>query len=533
MLGDRQSIFHVPIPDNPEDGEREIEVYANKFINAISEKQQSLKCVFQSGNFISAYLDSYGSQDYTDKVKNIQFTISPPDFKPRLINSRSTSHISVNETFAPKLAEQLRQRLYFFNAERLNVGKSHLRTDPILAPNASNLAGVLHYLQSTNPSRFNKFNNYVSLVIPSVKQVTVVPVSSNEVQIYVWSIEPSTERKDLAIPLSESGTGIGQALAILYVVTNSDFPRTLIIDEPQSFLHPGAIRKLVGILNQEFPQHQYIIATHSPVVVASADPERIFLVKKIEAESYIEVINVNEANKLRLYLSEIGARLSDVFGADNILWVEGRTEEFCFPLLLTKIANLPLLGTEIIGVKQTGDFEGKHSKTTFEIYTRLSQGRSLLPPAIGFVFDQEGRTKKDQEDLVRQSRGKVRFLPRRMFENYLLNPQGIASIMSTIDGFGEKSVSAKQIEAWIEEHRWDDKYFKRKPRPENRSISYWLENVHGGKILEDLFLEFSGKKHYYDKIEHGLALTNWLIENAPEELQEIADLLEETIKQGQ
>ena len=29
----------------------------------------------------------------------------------------------------------------------------------------------------------------------------------------------------------------------------------------------------------------------------------------------------------------VGARLSDVFGMDNIIWVEGETDEECFPMI--------------------------------------------------------------------------------------------------------------------------------------------------------------------------------------------------------
>jgi predicted ATPase len=44
-------------------------------------------------------------------------------------------------------------------------------------------------------------------------------------------------------------------LAILYVVMTSNHPQTIIIDEPQSFLHPGAVKKLIEVLKQ-YPQHQ-------------------------------------------------------------------------------------------------------------------------------------------------------------------------------------------------------------------------------------------------------------------------------------
>jgi len=196
---------------------------------------------------------------------------------------------------------------------------------------------VLHRLQSGNPVRFRRFNEHVSIIFPEIKGITVPPgPTGDQVQILVWSIDPNTEREDLAIPLSESGTGIGQVLAMLYVLLTAEYPRTIIIDEPQSFLNPGAVRKLLEILKQ-YSQHQFIITTHSPEIVSLVNPQTLFLLRKVEAETMITQLDSAEAQDQKLLLSEVGARLSDVFGADNILWVEGATEEVSFPLIVEKM----------------------------------------------------------------------------------------------------------------------------------------------------------------------------------------------------
>lgn len=524
ILIDNQPTFYVPLLRD-----EHVEHAAKKFLNAIS-KQPILKCVFQRNDFASAYLTTYGNPPMDTGW--IQFKIERFDTQPQLANpSVINKAVGTELQFAFVLARALRNRIYLFRAERLNIGESEMGPDPSLKSNASNLAQVLNFLQSSNIKRFQRFNEFVSMIFPEIKQITVPPISGTRAHVLVWSFDPDLERDDLAMRLSESGTGIGQVLAILYVVLTSDYPRTIIIDEPQSFLHPGAVRKLFAILKQH-PQHQYIVTTHSPTVLTSADPSAFYLVRKEEAESTIETVEIAETQKLRLILSEVGARLSDVFGADNILWVEGRTEELCFPLILSRITKQPLMGTEIIGVKQTGDFEGKHSKTIFDIYRRLSQGRGLLPPAVGFIFDQEGRSKRDRDDLIRESRGSAFFTLRRMYENYLLNPRAIAAGTSSIEGFRDSPVTAEEVEEWLQRNRWDKKYFERTVKEQGRTADVWLNRVHGAKILSDIFKEFSEGRVTYDKIEHGLALTAWLVENAPEDLKEIATLITQALAQG-
>jgi hypothetical protein len=62
-----------------------------------------------------------------------------------------------------------------------------------------------------------------------------------------------------------------------------------------------------------------------------------------------------------------------------------------------------------------------------------------------------------------------------------------------------------------------------------RTDEEWLRNVKGAKVLEDIFEEFSGPGFYYDKIKHGVAFTEWLIENAPEDLAEVSQLIEQAL----
>src|ERR1043166_8553738 len=106
----------------------------------------------------------------------------------------------------------------------------------------------------------------------------------------------------------------------------------------------------------------------------------------------------------------------------------------------------PLLGTVILGVLQTGDFEGKHSRKIIEIYKRLSAGPGILPPAIAFIFDREGRSEQGRADLKRQSEGAVKFTARRMYENYLLNPQAIAEIVSAIENFSDQQIIHEEVQ---------------------------------------------------------------------------------------
>ncbi len=497
LLIDQEQTFHIPMRNLAIPRQE-----AQNFIELIN-RPITLECVFTQSGLESAFIAEYGTSTNSNWAAI--------HIEERRLKASDETVISNQSplSYSTVLANLLRQRIYFFQAERLNVSRSPFGTAEILNPNASNLAEVLHNLQSKN-NRFAKFNAHVTEIFPHIKWISVPSgPNANEVQIRVSSIDPKLEREDLAVPLSESGTGIGQVLAILYVVITANYPKVIVIDEPQSFLHPGAARKLIEILKQS-PQHQFIITSHSPEIMVVANPKTFLLLRKDEFETKVERMDISIAQNLRIFLSEIGVRLSDVFGADNILWVEGSTEEQCFPLIFEKISNKHLLGTKIMGVVQTGDFEGKHSKTIFEIYDKLSKSNGLIPPAIGFIFDKEKRTLIDQDDLKRRSNNKVVFLGRRMYENYLLNPRAIANVISSLENFRVDPVTSEEIEQWISNNRHETKYCDIR-EISGLNESGWVNNIHGAKLLEDIFKKLSGSRYNYDKIEHGIALSMWLL----------------------
>ena len=426
------------------------------------------------------------------------------------------------------LAPWFKRRIYMFKAYRPVADTSPFGVNTILALDMSNLAEVLNVLQDS-PSLFQQLNKYINSIFPDIHAISVRPIqlkvpdntrleevdAEQRLQIRVWPIDPTTNRNDLVQSLSQVGTGVSQVLALLYVILASRNSRIIIIDEPQSFLHPGAIRKVFEILKQ-FSQHQYIITTHSSVAVNAGSPQNILLVQKEEMESRVTVINAQETKELAETLADIGTRLSDVFGADNILWVEGETEEICFPLIIRHILRQNLYGTQILAVLETGDLTQKHVDRTYKIYAKLSRtGPTLLPPALGFIFDREDRTLEARSKLENDSGKLVHFTKRKMYENYLLNAQAITAIIAGEDTTRSSSLTVAEVELWLDQNRWNVKYISTAtstriqagPQP----VEEWLVEVDGAKLLTDLFAQLSENRVNYGKKRHGELLTQWLI----------------------
>ena len=91
-----------------------------------------------------------------------------------------------------------------------------------------------------------------------------------------------------------------QRLAECYPTTD-DFtkePAILIIDEIDTYIHPQWQKKIISVLNEEFPGTQFIIATHSPLLVDGLNRHQIIQLKKEEKGFHI----IAESNPVDIWV---------------------------------------------------------------------------------------------------------------------------------------------------------------------------------------------------------------------------------------
>lgn len=500
----RGSQYHVPAPRGLD------HEHARQFVSALFARNRidiSAKHPAAAGWFSN--FPSHGLFDALNNPYSIRVDIGH-DRKSWDVSS-PTSNDSLPDFIGQLLTES---RFYGFRAERMNIGRCRISETPDLIPDASNLPSVLLQLPRKHLAH-QQYQEFVREIFPSIFWVGARPVSGDfaGIEIIMNDMEAGTPRAGITVSLDESGTGVGQVLALLYVVVTADFPRIIAIDEPNSFLHPGAAKKLLTILKRF--DHQYIISTHSAELIQVAEPEFVHLVEWDKTESRFKTLDRRNLDDQRRLLDEVGVSLSDVFGADSVLWVEGKTEEACFPLILQHL-GLASPALSVVSIVATDDLSGRRPrvKLAWEVYQKLSTGNALVPPALSFALDREGRSPKDVADMDRESRGLVKFLPRRTYENYLLDKDAIAGVLS--DALGE-SVNADVVRDWIDAHRYERAYLNRPMAPEDD----WMTVTNAPDLLYDLFNALTDAKVEYQKTRHSVALTDWLLANKPAALDEL------------
>ena len=361
----------------------------------------------------------------------------------------SAEHVTVeliqkgedNLDFGLQIARALASRVYRFKEGRVSRGECQIGLSSDLDNDAANLAEVLGNLQGRNPTLFRALNEDLRYILPQIHECSIRPNEGHAQHHEIVIFETESNDAADAIRLADSGTGVAQVLAILYVAVAYQDSRVILIDEPQTFLHPGALRKLLEVL-RGYDRHQYVIATHSPTAIMASPPATLTLVRKKPREAAVlETVDIGETQALRRLLEEVGARLSDVFGADQVLWVEGETERVCFERIMTSLCSRSG-GVAVVPVLSTDDALGSHANRLIKIYERLAAGRGLLPPTVGFIFDRECRSAAEQREISRRLGPRVEFLHKRMYENYLLDAKALESVVNGIDDYSPDRVTA-------------------------------------------------------------------------------------------
>lgn len=422
------------------------------------------------------------------------------------------------------------REMFYFTAERMTVGEAAPGHAERLTSNAANLPNVLHTLSNERGDVFRRIIGQLRDVFSTVGNVSVRTRPENHnLEIRVWPTQ-AMERVELGFPLNSSGTGVAQVIAILTAMVTAD-KAVIIIDEINSFLHPAAVKALLRILQTEYSQHQYIISTHAPEVIAFSNPKTIHLVKRDGYESQVVRLDTEKVGEFREVAEHLGVSMADVFAADRIIWVEGPSEELSFPYLYQQFGGEPLpRGTAFTSVAATGDLNRKRDRQiVYEVYNRLSSAAATLVVSVMFSFDSEDLTDAEKRDMVRDARGRLLFLPRRHIECYAVDPTAVTNMIIAKDPESEGVVTAEVVAAKFAELAASRRF----AIPEwNGEITNenWLSKVDAANLIARATAELSDQRASFQKKEDTLGLFQDILLRDPAPLRPLYEYVRSLVQ---
>ena len=436
--------------------------------------------------------------------------------------------MSDNDTLPGLVWAAWQRDMFYFAAERMAIGQAGFGHAERLNPNANDMPNVLITMNTERGDDFQRLIDHIREIFPTVGNISVGPTRGGVLEVRIWPTE-AMPRPELSFPLNSSGTGVSQVIALFTAIMTID-KAVIIIDEINSFLHPAAVKALLRILQTQYAQHQYIISTHAPEVIGFSNPSTVHLVKRKGYESTVERLDLAEIGKFREVADHLGISMSDVFAAERIIWVEGPTEELCFPYIYQKFVGLLPRGTIFTSVAATGDFMNKRNREiVYQIYNRLSTAATSLVVSVAFSFDTEKLADHEKTEMQRDAGGKLHFLPRRHLECYLVAPCAIAAFIKSkgptlVDTITSTTVAAALQTAAAERPFLIDEW--------NGDLTdvKWLTRVDAANLIAAVCGTLSEQCVTFAKKHDSLFLLQQILEHDRERLAPLKDYVESLVR---
>lgn len=226
--------------------------------------------------------------------------------------------------------------------------------------------------------------------------------------------QPSAELDVDEFLIQANGSGIREALRLI-LDTEFGQPNMLLVEEPEIHLHPALETSIMSYLREISRDRQVFITTHSTNFLDTGNFQNVFLVQKDKSTKLSSLSLAEAEEKLP---AELGIRLSSLFMYDEIIFVEGPSDEqIVREFARTLGVNLGQLNAGFIqmnGVRNLGHYAAA------EVVSFLTKRRVKLY----FLVDAD-ESKSFHFQRLREEFGEnatVYVLRKREIENYLLSP---------------------------------------------------------------------------------------------------------------
>ena len=145
-------------------------------------------------------------------------------------------------------------------------------------------------------------------------------------------LDSSIQIEEGALTLALGMTGEGSQAMLRLVDELEHSPSIVVLEEPETHLHPGAIKRVGQMLADTAARgRQLFVSTHSPFLIEQSALESFFVVAK--GGEWTTVSQLSGIEDLKKLLYGIGMRPSDILFSEAILLVEGHSDALFFSAL--------------------------------------------------------------------------------------------------------------------------------------------------------------------------------------------------------
>ena len=160
-----------------------------------------------------------------------------------------------------------------------------------------------------DPERKRKFSNLLKDLLPFFEDLEIEDLTGKSLILKLR--EFYSGNRFIPSPFISDGTiNLINSIIALYFEDKS----LIIIEEPERYIHPALIPKLVDMMKDAARKKQIILSTHNVEIVKSAGPDDIYLVSRGEG-GFSYITRPYEKEEVRTFLAN-NINIEDLYTKD-------------------------------------------------------------------------------------------------------------------------------------------------------------------------------------------------------------------------
>lgn len=371
--------------------------------NIITQNEESpakIIALFESGNKIEIQLDEY---------KEHMFSVLT-DKSGHNISSRAQAKV-VNKdiiSILPQIGPLLK--------EEKALEADYVRSSIFSSLASRHFRNQLSYLNQY----YKKFKILSENSWPGLRILNLIKAEKN---FQVTDPHLLVQEGYFATEVGEMGHGLQMWLQTMWFLSRVDPRSTVVLDEPDVYMHADLQRKLIKIVKLQFKQ--VIVATHSLEIMAEVEPNNILVVDRSKSKSMFATDMPSVQSVINNDIGSIhNLGLARLWSAKKFLWVEGND----ISILKRFHSKLYPRSSESLDKIPNGDMGGWGG-------WRYAIGSSMMMKNAGdeklkvyTLFDSDYHLPAEISDRYEEASKKGILLHvwyKKELENYLINPEVI------------------------------------------------------------------------------------------------------------
>jgi predicted ATPase len=156
----------------------------------------------------------------------------------------------------------------------------------------------------------SRVKRYLAGIVPEIEGFDVVRQWDHETILFRLSRQLGTKPLELLASSMSDGTlrTLAALVAAFQIVLPYGYPSLVAIEEPETSLHPGAMRALVDALDEATGRTQILLTTHSAELLDNPQvrPENVRVVEMIDGQTVIAPVDEASVEIVHRKLNTLG-----------------------------------------------------------------------------------------------------------------------------------------------------------------------------------------------------------------------------------